>query len=107
LVLPSSSVFELLVKNQRTRSAASDLSYLICYYCEGEMSGSGYSSDEDDGGHSGLSLSAETMAALKDFAVASGIPVLGDCLPLIAPHDLTAHILESPKWPYLVVCSDS
>lgn len=37
-----------------------------------------YSSDDsedDDGG--GLSLSAETLAALRDFALASGIPTLG------------------------------
>ena len=32
-------------------------------------------SEGDDGG--GLSLSAETMAALRDFALASGIPALG------------------------------
>lgn len=32
-------------------------------------------SENDDGG--GLSLSAETMAALRDFALASGIPTLG------------------------------
>ena len=57
------------------------------------MSGSGYSSDEDDGGHSGLSLSAETIAALKDFAVASGIPVLGDCSPQRIFRDLIAHLL--------------
>jgi hypothetical protein len=57
------------------------------------MSGSGYSSDEDDGGHSGLSLSAETIAALKDFAVASGIPVLGDFLPRRIYCDLIAHLL--------------
>ena len=57
------------------------------------MSGSGYSSDEDDGGHSGLSLSAETIAALKDFAVASGIPVLGDFSPQRIFCDLIAHLL--------------
>ena len=32
-------------------------------------------SDSDDG--VGLSLSAETMAALRDFALSSGIPALG------------------------------
>lgn len=71
------------------------------------MSGSGYSTDEDDGGHSGLSLSAETIAALKDFAVASGIPVLGNSLPQRIPRDITAHFLESSKCPYDVVCFDS
>lgn len=42
------------------------------------MSHPDYSSDdsEDDGG-GGLSLSAETMAALRDFALASGIPTIG------------------------------
>lgn len=42
------------------------------------MSHPDYISDdsEDDGG-GGLSLSAETMAALRDFALASGIPTIG------------------------------
>jgi hypothetical protein len=56
-----------------------------------------YSSDDsedDDGG--GLSLSAETMAALRDFALASGIPTLGtlsckvDCEDSIQMSSLTS-----------------
>lgn len=41
----------------------------------------GIDSDSDSDGEVGLSLSAETIAALRSFAVTSGIPVLGESLP--------------------------
>lgn len=36
------------------------------------------SSDDEESIGGGVTLSAETMAALKDFAILSGIPVLGN-----------------------------
>lgn len=36
------------------------------------------SSDDEEGDGGGVFLSAETLSALKDFAIQSGIPVLGN-----------------------------
>ena len=57
----------------------------------------GIDSDSDEEGEEGggLSLSAETIAALKAFALDSGIPVLGNiiltCL-IIVPSDMFRRI---------------
>ena len=56
------------------------------------------SSDEDDDVQGGLSLSAETIAALKDFAVASGIPVLGYNSSFINSDDLAIPPFQSSNF---------
>ena len=51
--------------------------------------------DDDEGVGGGICLSAETMAALKDFAIQSGIPVLGNACMTNDCEVLATHLQPS------------
>jgi hypothetical protein len=67
----------------------------------------GNGSDDEEGVHRGVFLSAETMAALKDFAILSGIPVLGNARKVKLMTVRFSQLIDSPPTLSLITVSEN